>query len=87
MAKPTATIEKQVILTFSLPGVHWQERTGSHQEAQLEQHGELWRLKVNAQNVAETAKQLREVVTELERFAANEREYEYSPGTYPKKHP
>ena len=74
MTSPIATIEKQLVLTFSLPGVHWVERSGSVMEGQLSQHSdENWRLKVNIENVSETARRLREVVNELERFAANER--------------
>jgi hypothetical protein len=69
-----ASISKQLILTFSLPGVAWQQRTGSGQERQLEKlHEETWQLGVQPENVAETARRLREVVAELERFDATER--------------
>lgn len=68
-----ATIEKQVILTFSLPGVNAQSVNKYANESQLQQRSEeTWTLKVNEKNVSETAQRLREVVAELERFATEE---------------
>jgi hypothetical protein len=68
-----ATIEKQVILTFSLPGVNAQGVNKYASESQLQQRSEeTWTLKVNEKNVSETAQRLREVVAELERFATEE---------------
>jgi hypothetical protein len=69
-----ATISKQLTLKFSLPGVAWQQRSGGGAEYQLDKlHEETWQLSVRPENVAETAKRLREVVAELERFEATER--------------
>jgi hypothetical protein len=73
--KPTATIEKQLVLSFSLPGVDWESNTHSAHQTQLERdHGdnERWRLKVSADNVRQTAARLRDVVDELMRFAEAE---------------
>jgi hypothetical protein len=78
--KPTATIEKQLILSFSLPGVDWESRTQRAQQTQLDRDqrpapgadGERWRLKVSTDNVRETAARLRAVVDELLRFAEAE---------------
>jgi hypothetical protein len=71
--KMKATIEKQVILTFSLPGVNAQSVNKYANESQLQQRSEeTWTLKVNEKNVSETAQRLREVVAELERFATEE---------------
>jgi hypothetical protein len=73
----TATITKRLVLTFSLPGVAWQQRSGGGAEYQLNTSGsrdeESWTLGVQPGNVAETARRLREVVAELERFEATER--------------
>jgi hypothetical protein len=69
-----ATIQKQLVLTFTLPGVAWQQRSGGGAEHQLDnRHEESWSLRVQPENVAETARRLREVVAELERFEATER--------------
>lgn len=69
MSKTNATIEKQMVLKFGLPGVetagHSWSGGGAQMEQQLKEH---WILKVSEGNVDSTIECLVDVVETLRRF-------------------
>lgn len=68
--KPKAYFKAELIVSFELPGVTWDTHGGRGGADQLDNpFNETWRIRVTAENAAETAEQLRLVADEIDRVS------------------